>query len=88
MRGESFHRNWRYNSCRITRIGNRLVDPLLVGIDIEGHAKIARSIAEQSAVLLENEGDVLPLAPADLISLAVIGPTGGLNWCQAKIAPI
>jgi beta-glucosidase len=61
---------------RFDLLGGRAPAPH-VGIDIEGHAKIAQNIAEQSAVLLKNEGDVLPLDPADLMSLAVIGPTGG-----------
>jgi beta-glucosidase len=46
-------------------------------IDIQADAKIVRDIAAQSAVLLTNEGGALPLAAADLASLAVIGPTGG-----------
>src|ERR1035441_2213215 len=46
-------------------------------IDVEADAKIVRDIAGQSAVLLKNEGGALPIAAADLASLAVIGPTGG-----------
>ena len=45
-------------------------------IDIEADAKIVRTIAAQSAVLLKNDG-LLPLGAADIASLAVIGPTGG-----------
>ena len=44
---------------------------------IEADARIARRIAEQGAVLLENEENALPLTPQDLHSLAVIGPTAG-----------
>jgi beta-glucosidase len=46
-------------------------------IDIKADAKIVQDIAEQSAVLLKNDGNALPLAAAGLESLAVIGPTGG-----------
>ena len=38
-------------------------------------AQQARTIAEQGAVLLRNQGNTLPLTPADLRSLAVIGTT-------------
>jgi beta-glucosidase len=46
-------------------------------IDIETDANIVLGIAEQGAVLLKNEGGLLPLEYADLASLAVIGPTAG-----------
>lgn len=46
-------------------------------IDIQADAKIARDIATQGAVLLQNRADALPLKAADLASLAVIGPTAG-----------
>jgi beta-glucosidase len=38
------------------------------------HREVARVAAERSAVLLKNEDDLLPLDPAALESLAVIGP--------------
>ncbi len=43
-------------------------------IDVEGNLAIARSIAEQSIVLLKNQGGVLPLNPGKVHSIAVIGP--------------
>jgi len=46
-------------------------------IDVEADARIARSVAEQGAVLLKNEGNTLPLSTEDLASLAVIGATAG-----------
>jgi beta-glucosidase len=46
-------------------------------IDVEADARVIREIAEQSAVLLTNQGNALPLTAQDLASLAVIGPTGG-----------
>ena len=38
------------------------------------HREVAREAAERSAVLLRNEGDLLPLDPARLGSIAVLGP--------------
>jgi beta-glucosidase len=38
------------------------------------HREAARVAAERSAVLLRNEGDLLPLDPDELSSVAVIGP--------------
>jgi beta-glucosidase len=38
------------------------------------HREVARVAAERSAVLLRNQGDLLPLDPAELASVAVIGP--------------
>lgn len=38
------------------------------------HVALARRLAEESIILLRNEGGLLPLAPARLRSLAVIGP--------------
>jgi beta-glucosidase len=38
------------------------------------HRTIARTTAERSAVLLRNEGDLLPLSTASLRSIAVLGP--------------
>jgi beta-glucosidase len=43
-------------------------------IDVEGNLAIARGIAEQSSVLLKNQGGLLPLNPAKIRSIAVIGP--------------
>ncbi len=45
--------------------------------DIEANAKVIERTAEESAVLLKNEGGVLPLKRADLDGLAMIGPTAG-----------
>ncbi|HEV3279595.1 MAG TPA: glycoside hydrolase family 3 C-terminal domain-containing protein [Terriglobia bacterium] len=43
-------------------------------VDVEGGFEIARKIAEQSAVLLKNANNVLPLDHTRLRSIAVIGP--------------
>jgi beta-glucosidase len=45
--------------------------------DLEGNGKIIEKTAEDAAVLLKNEGGVLPLKQHDLASLAFIGPTAG-----------
>ena len=41
--------------------------------DVEAHLAVAQKVAEQGSVLLRNENDVLPLAPARLRSIAIIG---------------
>ena len=43
-------------------------------VDVLGGLETARKIEESSAVLLKNEGGVLPLRAASLKSIAVIGP--------------
>jgi beta-glucosidase len=53
--------------------GKHSVTPLQSAAD----APIVRKTAEDAAVLLKNEGGVLPLRPADLASLALIGPGAG-----------
>ena len=43
-------------------------------VDVEGGLAIARRLAEQSIVLLKNNSGLLPLDPATVHSIAVIGP--------------
>jgi beta-glucosidase len=43
-------------------------------VDVRGGLEIARQIAEQSSVLLRNEGSLLPLDAGKVRSIAVIGP--------------
>jgi beta-glucosidase len=43
-------------------------------IDVAAHGAIARQIAAETMVLLQNNGDVLPLNTEKLDSIAVIGP--------------
>jgi beta-glucosidase len=43
----------------------------------EENARVIQKTAEDAAVLLKNDGAVLPLKPADLASLAMIGPGAG-----------
>ena len=40
------------------------------------HAKLARQVADESMVLLQNKNNILPLDPARIKILAVIGPNG------------
>jgi len=40
------------------------------------HAKLARQVADEAIVLLQNKGSVLPLDPGRIKTLAVIGPNG------------
>ncbi len=44
---------------------------------VEANAKIIQKTGEDAAVLLKNEGNLLPLKAADLDSVALIGPTAG-----------
>jgi beta-glucosidase len=44
---------------------------------IEANAKIIEKTGEEAAVLLKNEGSVLPLKAAELDSVVLIGPTAG-----------
>ena len=44
---------------------------------IEANAKIIEKTGEDAAVLLKNDGGVLPLKAADLSSVVLIGPTAG-----------
>jgi beta-glucosidase len=54
------------------------------------HVALSRRIAEESLVLLKNEGYLLPLDPAKLTSLAVIGPNadqvqfGDYTWSKSN----
>jgi beta-glucosidase len=53
------------------QVMNRPLPPFPLAAD----ARVARTIAEQGAVLLRNRAGTLPLGRADLRSLAVIGPS-------------
>ena len=44
---------------------------------IQDNAKIIEKTSEDAAVLLKNEGGILPLKPTDLSSVVLIGPTAG-----------
>jgi beta-glucosidase len=44
---------------------------------IEANARIIRQTGEEAAVLLKNEGGILPFKPEDLDSIVLIGPTAG-----------
>jgi len=44
---------------------------------IDANAKIIQETSEKAAVLLKNKGEILPLKPAELSSVVLIGPTAG-----------
>ena len=48
-------------------------------VDVEGGFAVSRHIAEQSMVLLKNDQGMLPLDPAKLHSIAVIGPNANTS---------
>ena len=54
-------------------------------VDFVGHDVVAREIAEQAIVLLKNQNNFLPLNPANIKSVALIGA----QWYagQAKLPP-
>ena len=43
----------------------------------EANARMIEQTAEDAAVLLKNDGNILPLKASDLASLAMIGPGAG-----------
>jgi len=45
--------------------------------DVTANAAVIERTAEDAAVLLKNDGSILPLKPSDLASIAMIGPTAG-----------
>jgi beta-glucosidase len=55
--------------------GGQVVNRPLPPFPLAADARVARTIAEQGAVLLRNRAGTLPLRRADLRSLVVIGPT-------------
>jgi beta-glucosidase len=57
---------------------NKMDDPAGIpqgAVNTPEHQTLARELAQESIVLLQNRGDVLPLDPAGIRSIAVIGPT-------------
>lgn len=68
--------------------------------DTDANAKVIQKTGEDAAVLLKNEGSILPLKPADLASLAMIGPGAGqvvaigtagersVGWPWRQIGPL
>jgi beta-glucosidase len=70
---------------RITILSGRLDAPEEIAeraIDRPEHRVLARRAAAESMVLLRNEGDLLPLAAAELRAVAVIGPNAEVGQLQ------
>ncbi len=67
---------------------------------VEANAKVIEKTGEDAAVLLKNDGNVLPLKSADLASLAMIGPGAGqvvaigtagersIGWPERQVGPL
>ncbi|WP_158624690.1 glycoside hydrolase family 3 C-terminal domain-containing protein [Caulobacter sp. 602-1] len=60
---------------RIGMLGEAVQRPFEDGAQRKAHADLALEIALEGAVLLKNDGGVLPLSAATLQKVAVIGPT-------------
>jgi beta-glucosidase len=83
-------KNGRVTEATITRAAGRVLDEMdrfgfldeernhaITNESIEANAKVIEQTGEEAAVLLKNKGSALPLKPADLDSLVLIGPTAG-----------
>ena len=70
--------------CRlILRTGVLDGDPPPTGeLRTERHRKIAERAAVEAVVLLKNEGDLLPLIPGSLKTIAVVGPNAAARRIQ------
>lgn len=77
--------NWQIDQAAIDEAVRRILAIVIKSGKMDGtepqgsvntpaHQELARVVAEQSSVLLKNSGDLLPLNPEKLSSLAVIGP--------------
>jgi beta-glucosidase len=87
-------RNWQVEECEVDDSVRRILRMILQAgaMDAENgnppgsvntpvHHSLARELAEESIVLLKNEGPILPLRLDHIRSLAVIGP----NAAEARI---
>jgi beta-glucosidase len=69
----------RHVVCELDRFGylDGRQKHAVTALAIEANAKVIERTAEEAAVLLKNQDQVLPLKSSDLTSLALIGPTAG-----------
>jgi beta-glucosidase len=87
-------RNWQVEESEIDDSVRRILHMIITSgamdennanppgsVNTPEHQSLARELAEESIVLLKNEGQVLPLRPDQIRSIAVIGP----NAAQARI---
>ena len=82
---------WQIDEASVDAAARRILRMLLRSGKVDGetlppgslntpqHQTLARELAEQSIVLLKNEGGLLPLEPAKIKKLAVIGPHAALG---------
>ena len=66
-RGELAEADIDASVARILRLVEKTVKPAAPEIDWEAHHALARQVAEQGAVLLKNEENILPLAEGDMV---------------------
>lgn len=82
--GEAIN-NWQIDETKVTEAARRVLRIVLKSGRMDGttskgavntteHQKLARQLAEEAITLLKNEGDVLPINPAKIKTIAVIGP--------------
>ena len=82
---------WQIDEAAVDAAVRRILRMLLRSGKVDGetlppgslntpvHQALARELAEESIVLLRNEGDLLPLQPARIKTLAVIGPHAAIG---------
>jgi beta-glucosidase len=104
-------RNWQVEESEIDDSVRRILRMILQSgvmdevnanppgsVNTKEHQVLARQLAEESIVLLKNEGPVLPLKPEQIRSIAVIGPNaaegriggGGSSYAEPpyRISPL
>lgn len=64
---------YRHDLFSTTQCSSPCEELLMKNVTSEAHADLARTIAAKSIVLLKNEGDVLPLTPQTVKTIAVTG---------------
>jgi beta-glucosidase len=84
-------RTWQIDEATIDDAVRRILRMLIVSgkvdneelpagsLNTSAHQALARELAEESIVLLRNEGGLLPLQPDKLKRIAVIGPHGAVG---------
>jgi beta-glucosidase len=82
--GEAIH-NWQIDEAKVNEAARRVLRIVLMSGRMDGtvskgavntpeHQKLARQLAEEAITLLKNDGEVLPVEPGKVKTIAVIGP--------------